>query len=361
MGRKHNQAELRAILEEAWDQALASYLEKKPVEWPTALKAAADALFQSKTQSFREALLGCYLAKIGDSGVDVHLPYATQGNDAFNGREIDEVTVNPFLQQRQVPCSKGPYLAVFRRGIKFIPATRDGLRDKVSYDAFLTFIHFLEVSEGSAAHAVLRSLLWKFIELREQGSVQLSRVQRLSVEQYERLLAEMLQFPSGGLLPVYFAVAMFQTLGACFKLDWEVQWQGINEADSAAGAGGDITIRSDGKVRLAVEVTERPIDENRVVTTFNTKIVAHGLEDYLFLFTIRPPAAEARFAARQYSGQGHDITFLGITPWIVSWLGTIGPACRRDFTERVLTLLDQPSTPGRIKIAWNEKVALLLR
>lgn len=361
MGRKQNQADLRTLLEKEWDSALAIYLDKKPHELSGSLLEAAETLFRSRTQSFREALLGCFLAKIADPAVDVHLPYATQGKDAFNGREIDETTVNPFLQQRQIPCSKGPYLAVFRRGIKFQPATRAGLRDKTGYDAFLTFIHFLEQAETSAALSVLRSLLWKFIELREQGLVQLSRVQKLSVEQYERLLTGMLQVPSGGLLPVYFAVAMFQTLAACFKLDWQIDWQGINAADSAAGAGGDITIRSGGEIRLAVEVTERPIDGNRVVTTFNTKIVAHGLEDYLFLFTIRPPAADALAAAGQYSGQGHDIVFLAITPWIVSWLGTIGAACRRDFTERILRLLDQASTPARIKIAWNEKIALLLR
>jgi hypothetical protein len=361
MGRKHDETALGALLEAEWDAALKLYLDSKTVAVAETLTKAADTLFSSKTQSYREALIGCFLAKLTDPAVDVRLPYATQGDNAFKGRDIDEDIVNPFLQQRQVPCSKGPYLAVFRRNIKFNQETRTGLRDKTGYDAFLVFVGFLKDAKPADAKTALRHLLWKFIELREKGRVQLSRVQRLSIEQYERLLNDMLQVPSGGLLPVCFAVAMFQTLAECFMLDWEIESQGINAADSAAGVGGDITIRSGGAVRLAVEVTERQIERNRVVTTFNTKIVTHGLEDYLFLFTFDQPAADARAVAEQYSGQGHDISFLPLAPWIVSCLGTIGPSCRRRFTERLIELLDQPSTPARVKIAWNEKVGSLLR
>jgi SacI restriction endonuclease len=245
--------------------------------------------------------------------------------------------------------------------VKFTPETREGLRDKTGYDAFLVLIDFLENTSRKEARNALRLLLWKFIELREQGNIELTRIQRLSLDQYGQLIRELLQIPSGGLLPVLLSVAMFQTLKECFHLDWEVEWQSINVADRASGVGGDVTIKSSGKTILSVEVTERSIDRNRVVSTFNTKIAAHGVEDYLFLFGDTAPEPEARAAAQQYFGQGHDISFLPVVSWLLNCLGTVGARCRKIFSEKALALLDQPTVPAHVKIAWNEKHTALLR
>lgn len=361
MGRRIDEVTLAALLRRQFQEALELYLKGIRPSTANHLSEAADVLFATKVQSFREALLGCFLAKISDPAIDVRLPYANQGANAFQGRAVDEDIVNPFLQEHQIPCSKGPYLAMFRRSVKFVPETRDGLRDKGAYDVFLTLLDFLENASAGEARPVLRLLLWKFIELREQGKIDLARIQRLSLDQYQKLIDGLLQVPSGGLLPVLLSVAMFQTLRECFELDWEINWQAINAADRASGVGGDITIRSKGTTILAVEVTERVIEKSRLVATFNTKVAVHGLQDYLFLFTDSAPEAEARVAAQQYFGQGHDISFLPIASWLVSCLGTIGPGCRRLFNERVLALMDQPTVPAHVKIAWNETHAMLLQ
>jgi hypothetical protein len=361
MGRKVDVRKAAASLDTEFQAALSLYLKGVRPYASREIASAIDTLFLSKTQSFREALLGCLLAKITDGQINVRLPYATQGKDAFQGRALDEMVVNPFLQQCQIPCSKGPYLAVFRRSVKFTRETRDGLRDKTGYDAFLILIDFLESATRKEAKSILRLLLWKFIELREEGKIELARIQRLSVDQYEELIRKLLDLPSGGLLPVLLAVAMFQTLSECFNLNWVVEWQGLNVADRASGMGGDITIRSSGKVLLAVEITERTIEKNRVIATFNTKITVHGLEDYLFLFARSAPEKAARDVAQQYFGQGHEITFLPVGPWLVNCLGTIGSKCRKIFSEKMLVLMDQPTVPAHVKIAWNEKHAELLR
>jgi hypothetical protein len=361
MGRKINEEKLAALLEQEFQSALDFYLKGLRPSVSQGISSAIDALFLSRTQSFREALLGSFLAKISDKQIEVRLPYANQGKNAFQGRAVDENVVNPFLQQRQIPCSKGPYLAVFRRSVKFTPETREGLRDKSGYDAFLALIDSLENASQKEAKSILRLILWKFVELREQGKIELTRIRRLSVDQYEELIGKLLNVPSGGLLPVILSVAMFQTLSECFGLNWEIEWQGVNVADRASGVGGDITIRSSGKIILAVEVTERTIEKNRVVATFNTKIAVHSLDDYLFLFTESAPEREARDVAQHYFGQGHDISFLPIAPWLVSCLGTIGPRCRKIFNEKALALMDQSTVPAHVKIAWNEKHVQLLR
>lgn len=67
-----------------------------------------------------------------------------------------------------------------------------------------------------------------------------------------------------------------------FALDWEIQHQGINVADAASEEPGDIKISRSGKTFLAAEVTLRVVDKARVVSTFTTKIVPAGVEDYIF-------------------------------------------------------------------------------
>lgn len=265
--------------------------------------------------------------------------------------------INPFLHDRMVPCSKGPYLATFRRSVRFVEETRTGLRDKEGYDAFLKMIAALEKAKTeNEILRLLRHMLYKFVELRDSAAVTLSRVQRLSLDQHERVISALLSVQSGGLLPVLLSVAMFRTIKQCFDLDWEIEWQGINVADVAARAGGDITIKRAGSLLLAVEITERVIDRSRIVSAFNTKISPHGIDDYLFFFSASVPTNDARAAAQQYFAQGHDISFLPVKDWLVNCLGTIGHKARSIFTKEFVNLLDNREIPAALKVAWNDRV-----
>lgn len=125
-------------------------------------------------------------------------------------------------------------------------------------------------------------------------------------------------------------------------------------ADQASGAGGDITVTGAGETVLAIEVTERPVEKSRVVSTFNTKVVRAGIQDYLFVYSDVAPAEDARKAARIYFSQGHEISFVQVTEWIVNNLATIGAKCRITFTKEILTLLDRREVPASVKIAWND-------
>jgi hypothetical protein len=147
-------------------------------------------------------------------------------------------------------------------------------------------------------------LLYKFAKLREAAEVPLSRLQRISLEQFESLISSLLNTPSGGRLPVIIVVAALRAIKDYFGVDWVIDYQGINVADAASGVGGDITIKQGDKIVFAAEVTERPLERARVVATFNTKIAPHGIEDYLFfvrpetLFRGSPPAGKTVFRTR---------------------------------------------------------------
>ena len=360
MGRRLNYGHARKILSEEFKNAGKDFASKLPVQISSVLAENTTILFESKTQAFREALLGCVLAKIVDPNVDITKPYFQQDENSFSGRTLDEKVVNVFLQEHQIPCSKGPYLSSLRRSIRFEPQAAEGRRDKKAFNALLCIINEIQQLNEEDLRRYLRYLLYQFLQLRENSQIQLVQVHRLSLEQYAILINDLLQLPSGGLLPVLFTIAMFQAIQEQFHLDWQIKGQGINVADSASAAAGDVVIYSGEEVFLAVEVTERAIDRSRVVSTFNTKIAPYEVEDYLFFFTTHTPDDEARRTARKYFAQGHDVNFMPVKTWIVSCLATIGVAGRRLFYKTLIKLLDAPSVPASIKLRWNEAVQALL-
>jgi hypothetical protein len=132
----------RKLLSTTFAQAESDLLRGAPPEVDPPIAERIEALFASRTQAYREALLGCILARVEDRRIDIRLPYVGQGERAFNGRTLDEKVVNPFLKDKQIPSSRGPYLGVFRRNVRFDQATRRGLRDTPAYDALLAVLYF---------------------------------------------------------------------------------------------------------------------------------------------------------------------------------------------------------------------------
>ncbi|MEW6387754.1 MAG: restriction endonuclease, SacI family [Thermodesulfobacteriota bacterium] len=323
---------------------------------------ACEIIFDSRTQAYREVLLGCIIAKIQDKSINIRQPYIDQGPNAFSGRTLDEKVINPFLHDKKIPSSRGPYLSVFRRSVKFDDSIRPGLRDKEGFDSLLNLIGHLEtLTSDIDLTNFLQHILFKFAELREKAKVQLFRPQRLSLEQYEALISALLATPSGGRFPVLLLVATFRTIKAFFNLDqWEIIWQGINVADTASGAGGDITIKKGDQILLAVEVTERPLDRSRVVATFNTKIAPAGIEDYLFFLKTASLPADVKDQAQKYFAQGHEVNFVDIKNWILMSLITTGKEGRSIFCQEFLSLLEDPSIPQFLKISWNEQLSFII-
>lgn len=316
-----------------------------------------DAIFATNINSYREALLGCTLAKIQNRNVNIRLPYVNQGPNAFSGRTLDEKVVNPFFQKHRIPCSGGPYLAMFRRDFRFDISKREGQRNKNVFDAFLIIIATLEsLNEETELRKFLVYLLYKFAKLREAAEVPLARLHRMSLEQYDSLIGSLLNTQSGGRLPVILVVAAFRTIRDYFDVDWNIEYQGINVADSQSGAGGDITITQNGQIVFAAEVTERPLELSRVVSTFNTKIAPLGIENYLFFIRPEKLSEEAREQGRQYFAQGHEMNFLEIKTWVLMSLASMGNRGREIFSSHLLALIGDASVPRAIKVAWNDHI-----
>lgn len=165
-------SDLRVLFERAEE----AYLAGAPPGVSEAVEGAAAELFSSNTQSYREVLVGCALARLQNDDVDIRKPYLNQGDSAFSGRTLDEQVVNPFFQDRRVPSSKGPYLAVFRRNVSLTRETRAGLRDKVAYDAMLTVLDALErAGSDEEVRSLTQFLLYHFVALRDAATIPLSQ------------------------------------------------------------------------------------------------------------------------------------------------------------------------------------------
>lgn len=347
------------ILEALFDAAETDLLTQESPPQLLEIDAALDTIFSSRTQAFREALLGCFLAKLHNQAVNVRKPYVSQGDDAFNGRTLDERVVNPILQQRRIPSSRGPFLSVFRRSVEFTVATRDGVRDKSGYDAFLESLSFIETTpydDRDTLTQAVYAVVYRFVQLREASSVPLTRIQRMSLSQITSLISRLLDTPSGGRLPMYIVVAVLQATNERLGLDWEIRREGINVADAASGLGGDIVVSSRDRTLLVAEVTEREVDRNRIVATFNNKIGPDQIEDYLFFTRSKDQPAETVEQMRRYFAQGHELSFVVIQDWAEAVLVTIGNPGRTLFIRRMVDLLETADTPASLKVAWNESV-----
>jgi hypothetical protein len=228
-------------------------------------------------------------------------------------------------------------------------------QDKDGFAALVEIVDYLRQLDAETVKNYLRYLLRRFIVLRESHNITLKRISKPNLEQLSRLIEGMLTVKSGGRIPALLATAMFQTIGECHTLGWEVEFQGINVADKASGAVGDITIRKDGALVLGVEVTERPIDQARVTLAFNQKVSPSGLADYLFITTSKPED-EALAAARRYTSVGHEMNFVPLAGWLVHNLASVGQVCRSLFQAKMIELLGAQGVPAEIRVAWNDKM-----
>ena len=350
----------RGILESSYSEAESLFLQASTPIPDAYIAQACDVVFASQTQAYREVLLGCLVARIQDKSINVRQPYVRQGPNAFSGRSLDERVVNRFLQDKRIPCSRGPYLSVFRRSVEFTTATRDGLRDKEGYDSLIVVLGYAaNTSKDADLLQLLTYIIFKFVELREQANVPLSRLNRISLEQFDQLISGLLETPSGGRFPVLLVATGFITIKNSMDLDWDVSWQGINVADTASGAGGDITIESKGKVLITAEVTERTVDRSRIIATFNTKIAPQGLEDYLFFVKSAEAESDAKQQMRQYFAQGHEVNFVDIKEWLIMVLATVGRQGRETFNKTFMVMLEDTDVPTALRLGWNEMVERL--
>lgn len=317
-----------------------------------------NVLFASSTQAFREALVGCILARLNDPTIDASKPYVKHGANAYNGRTLCSKVVTPILRDKQIPVSTGPFLSALRRGVRFTETMRIGIRDQDAFTAFLSIVGHINRLDEDLLTSLLVKFCIRFVGLREAANVRISKLQRISHEQYGILIDGLLKISSGGRFPMFLAEALFHAICLAFELDWKIIVQGINVSDSASGAGGDVEIWRGDELVLAAEITERRIDTTRVQATFQSKISPFSIQDYLFLVT-NDADAEAIAQARRYFIQGHEVNFVNLRDYILMMLVSVGSHGRERFNRVLTERIENADTPTTLKVAWNAQITRL--
>ena len=159
---------------------------------------------------------------------------------------------------------------------------------------------------------------------------------------------------------MYLVEATLRAIKERFGLAWEIRMQGVNVADTAGGAAGDIEVRENDVIVFSAEITERRIDADRVIATFETKIAPNAIKDYMFLTSDGVDEA-AKSQASAYFTIGHEVNFIDIAAWIWHTLASIGSDGRAMFFRALLDRLGRDDTPTALKTAWNDEIARLTR
>lgn len=360
MAIKIKPEEAKVVLETEFREAEYG-LDGEPDEGlPGIVISSVNILFDSSTGAYREALVCCLIARICDKRIQVTQPSTDHGPNSYSGRSLSEKVVTPFLQDKQIPCTKNPFLSAIRRGKRFVRADSAGQRDVEGFNALADFAELVQGSDETSVRRYLRYVLIRFLRLREASNVRVNRIHRLSLQQYENLINELLTVQSGGLIPVLLTVAMLETIKSRFALDWDIKWQGINVSDASSRVAGDIEVFRNGDRVLTIEVTERVIDRARVVSVFETKIAPFALDDYVFFFTSSEPTEDARLVAQSFFSQGHEVNFRPVSNWVINCLLTVGSSSREEFNRIFLDNLSKSSVPARVKTAWNDVLSRII-
>lgn len=208
MARQINNEAARELLAEVFPLAEDDFRSDAAIQIPDEIATATERLFTSVTQAYREALVGCAIARILDPLIDIRYPSTEDGENSFSGRSVGENAVTPFLRDRKIPISVSPYLSSLRGGAKFIEGGEPRIqRDKPGFAALVAVVNYLRELDEASTRDYLRYLLRRFILLRESSNIALKRIAKPNLEQLDVLIGGLLSVKSGGRFPAYLSLA----------------------------------------------------------------------------------------------------------------------------------------------------------
>src|SRR5258708_40271249 len=100
MARQIVSADAQALLAEVFLQAEDDFQQTPLIDVPAEVAKATERLFKSETQAYREALVGCAIARLLDPQIDIRLPATDSGFNAFSGRSLADNVITPFLRAK---------------------------------------------------------------------------------------------------------------------------------------------------------------------------------------------------------------------------------------------------------------------
>ena len=278
-----NDQELNDWLDSQWEQVLASF-ESEPDE-------EIDRFIGSSVVSIRYAFFTQLLGKFADADRDLlclqrGAPETAPAEGRWDPRSFCGRVVVPWVRSNHdvLGRSSDPYVNnPLRR-----PRLDEGMeslspRNREEWDALVAHLTALQSDGRQTAieGSLVRCLKSIARRLRAQ-SVTYPVPRRISLAQLCGLLDQYLYISDGGLRPMIVATALMRTLGEAFSIFTRVESQGLNEADAASGAPGDVScFGADEALVLAVEVKGHNLTYVELGSTILSARAA-GVENILF-------------------------------------------------------------------------------
>lgn len=247
-------AEAREWLDTAWSAALAAEA--------TDPDPAIDRLVNSKVTSIRYAVITQLLGKVANP--DRSLVYLQSGTDepgAWNARSFCDSVVVPWVTENHdvIGTSSEPYASKPLRRLRLERDMPD-VRNKAEWAALFDFFDPLDHATPVEAQKALTRCLESVARRLSGQTFKYQIPLRVSLPGLRQALETFLGESSGGFRPLAVTAAMMRVLGRGFSIFSRVTSQGVNEADAASGAPGDVMCYDeDDHMILAVEVKDREL------------------------------------------------------------------------------------------------------
>ena len=340
-----NSEELNDWLDSQWEQVLASF-ESEPDE-------EIDRFVGSSLVSIRYAVFTQLLGKFAEADRDLLcLQRGSQETATADGRwdprSFCTRVVVPWVRRHHnvLGTSSDPYVNNPLRRTR-LDVGMGSLSNREEWEALVRLLAELEAdgSRSAVEEMLVRCLNAIARRLRAQ-SVVYPVPHRIGLNKLYGLLDRYLEISDGGLRPLIVTTALMQTLGEAFSIFTRVESQGLNEADVASGAPGDVLCYgADDELALAVEVKGHGLTYLELEATI-LKARSTGVENILFAtpeiaFSDRE-AVEAKI--NDEFAMGSNVHQISITDLVRATFSLLGEDWRVKFIKSICDELDARST-----------------
>lgn len=346
-------AQARTWLDSEWEKSLAANdITPDP---------SIDVLANSGTVAIRYALLTQLLGKIADPSRDIlTLQLAASIPGAWDARSFSTAVVVPWVTDNQnvLGTSQEPYASKPLRRER-LERVMPNVRDKQGWEQLVELLDGLQDADHATLVKAFRRVLNALVRRLAGQSFGYAIPQRISLPAMSKMLTEFLDTPSGGLRPLAVTTALLRTIGEALGLFSRVEGQGINEADVAGGAPGDVVCYcSDDPTRICLVVEVKDMDLTLAHVQSSTRKAKQadlGLTSLLFAVpSTRSSDHEAIEAlTRREWASGLNVYMTGVVPLMEASFMLLGEAWRVNLVREIAAELDdRQDQPARR--SWHD-------
>ncbi len=361
--RQSNEQDAARWLREAWEEALSSDLKQTDETF--------DDIHRSGLVSIRYALITQLLGKFVRPSRDALClqrgePEGAEAAGRWDPRSFCNKVIVPWIQDSDsvLGTSTDPYVSKPLRRRR-LDDWSTPLRQRAEWESLVTILREVQNSESQAfiertLRRCLRSIARRYQELQISFPVP----HRASLQQTIAIADRFLSERSGGERLLIVADALMRTLGKAFGLFDEVLRQGVNEADAASNAAGDIVClrnddeRSPERVVLAVEVKDR----NLTLVELNASIQKarnRCVPVVLFLVSGLEPADKDTMEKRiaEEWSLGTNIHFLSLKDLMRVSLCLVHERSRIEFLREIGAGINKLAVQPTLRLDWSNLLA----